>query len=113
VIGFFAILSFLFGIGQNGPLRFERKTGFCVSIFLTRIDGDTVETGTDPDSAPQIPENTSFSLPASRISEKLVSGVSYEVNPFNKFIGATICINLINLYRENIKIIRRIDHCIG
>jgi hypothetical protein len=34
-------------------MRFEDLAFFCTSIWLVRIDGETADTGTHPDSAPQ------------------------------------------------------------
>ena len=60
--------------GSSGGRSFDLAF-FSISISETRIAGETADTGTLPDSAPQYPLNTSGLSPVARILAKLASGV--------------------------------------
>src|SRR6185295_13330415 len=62
------------GAGRIGRRSCERSR-FSISICSTRILGETAETGTHPDSAPQVPLKTAGSSPVARIFEKQERGV--------------------------------------
>src|SRR5215510_12791636 len=62
------------GDGRMGSRSWDRSR-FSISISSTRMLGDTAETGTQQDSAPQLPLNTAASSPVARIFEKHESGV--------------------------------------
>ena len=60
------------------------KSVFCarwVSIWLTKTAGAQAVTGTQPDSAPQLPVNTAGRSPAAWICENIDSGVPMRLTP--------------------------------
>src|SRR5207253_2503033 len=54
---------------------------FCTSIWLMRSPGPPAETGTGPDSAPQVPLNAAIRSSAARIRVNTVSGVPMRSTP--------------------------------
>ncbi len=62
---------------------------FCTSISENSIAGDAAETGTLPDSAPQMPLNTLVVSPVAAICVNTVSGVPTISDPTMRSLGGT------------------------
>jgi len=72
--------------GQNRR-TIRELSFFCTSSSDVRIAGDAAATGTEPDSAPQYPLNTSCLSPVATIFVKAASGVPTMSTPRTNFIG--------------------------